>query len=199
MVISGERPVSKRTCQRSDPAAVSRQRTMTIDAVNSLIDGQKIGVGILFDPATSPLNSGDRICNDVGMHSPQGAIDLDVAVVAVGREPDQLIGAQQDCRTGFGRRCSTADIRFVDDQSGKIAALPEAGLAGLQHLLVGEPIRPLPDDRLSGIEQEPVDDRLEDAVGTDPHVWTVPNPLLLELERDAVPDIVAEYFSLIRT
>ena len=101
MVISGKRPVSKRTCQRSEPASVSRQRTMTIRGREFVVDGQKIRAGAPFDLASGPLDSDNRRRNHLGIKCAQGAIDLDVAVVAVGREADQLVRPQQASKSAL--------------------------------------------------------------------------------------------------
>ena len=65
---------------------------------------------------------------------------------------------------------------------------------GIQHVLVGKSTRSLGDDRLGGIEQIAFDNSLEDAFGTDPLVWGIPYPCLFELERNPVPDVVADIF-----
>src|SRR3546814_13121501 len=46
-------------------------------------------------------------------------------------------------------------------------------------------------DRLGGLKQFAIDDRREHAIGPDPRVRAVADALLLELERDPVPDVVA--------
>jgi len=85
---------------------------------------------------------------------------------------------------------------LVDDQTRQGSTFLVEGLQPLQHFGVGHPSGAVLDDGLGGVEQVALDDRFERAVGSDPHVWTIPNPRLLELEGHAVPHVVAHVLGI---
>ena len=94
-VMSGQSPTSNLICQRSEPAACRLAPHHHDGRREFAVDGQKIGCGILFDGASRLFDPRDHVSDDVRVHTPKRPIDLDVAIVAIGREADQFVGAQQ--------------------------------------------------------------------------------------------------------
>lgn len=62
----------------------------------------------------------------------------------------------------------------------------------IQHLVFRHPSRPALDDGLGSVVEVTLDDRLECTIGPDPHIGVVAHPHLLQLVRDAIPDVVAD-------
>src|ERR1700720_3369245 len=85
-------------------------------------------------------------------------------------------------------------LGFVDDNARKVTARFVKLTELFEQFIVGKPQRPLPNDRLRGSKKKGIDNGLECAVGPDPHLRPIPDALLLELERHAVPDVVANVF-----
>src|SRR3546814_10947817 len=67
----------------------------------------------------------------------------------------------------------------------------EQAQQAVEQLVVTQPPRTPGNDCLGGLEQLAIDDRREHTIGPDPHGWAVADSFPLELERDAVPDVVA--------
>ena len=121
--MSGHNPTSKRICHRSEPAGVVRQRTITMEAREFVIDGQKIGRRVLFHGSSCLFNSCDYVGDDLWVYTTKRPIDLDVAVVTIWREANQLVGAEQTSKTALIGAARRQTLGFIDDQAREIAAI----------------------------------------------------------------------------
>lgn len=64
----------------------------------------------------------------------------------------------------------------------------------LQHIVIGELARALLDDDLRRIEEQSVHRSGEGSISPDPFITRILAPSLMQLDRDTVPDVVADLF-----
>ena len=156
------------------------------------VDGEEIGARVSPHSATEPFDGGDRGGDDFGVSCAKRAVDLDVAVVARRREPDQSIGSDEAPEApGIGAARGHV-LRLVDDEAREMAVALEQVLETVEHLLVGEPPIAFADHPLRCEERLRLDDPFEGFVGAHPLLGRVDLALLLQLERAAVVDVVTD-------
>ena len=94
-VMSGRRLASSRIFQRRAPASSLARSADHNRRGELVVHGQQIGRRVSADRSAESLDRRDRVGHDLGVHRAKHAIDFDVVVVAAGRVPDELVGAQQ--------------------------------------------------------------------------------------------------------
>ena len=165
-----------------------------MEAVNSSLTVRRSVGRIARNGPADPLDFFDRLGHDGRVLAAQCPVDLDVFVVALGREADQRVGTDQAAET---RRIGPARrhvVGLVDDEAGEKALFLQEPLEAIKHLIVGETPVALPDHSLGGEEQALIDNRLEGSVCAHPFFLRVVLVRSLQLVRVSVVDVVADVF-----
>ena len=125
-------------------------------------------------------------------HAPESAIYLNVLIVAIGCEPDELIGSQQTAEICRCRHCWMGH----DHSSSMIN--PDRYPFTLTVLAEYPTSRSLENRyarcrtiTCAASKSSALDDWLKYSIGPDPHLGAVMNPFSFEFEGGAVPNVVA--------
>ena len=81
------------------------------------VDQQEVGQRILNDAATRGHHAIDDVLDDDGMQSAKRAVDLDIAIVVIGRETDQGVCPEQATKARLEGTARRAVFCLVDYQA----------------------------------------------------------------------------------
>ena len=126
------------------------------------------------------------------MHLPQVAVDLQKPVIPIRGKANGLVGTNQAAKPLDVRRGGWHALCFIDDHPGQQSPALVQGAQLLDQFFIRVPVGAGTDHPLDGVERFGWDDRLEGRLFFDPHLRDVHHSVLLELERNAVVNVVAD-------
>jgi len=149
---------------------------------------------VLHGRPAIPGDASDDLGHHLRMCLPQGAVDLNVAIVPVGLISDQRVRAQQAAKTAAIGAGGRQVFLLVNDQTGQHALPLEDGAQRVEQFVVREMSAARIDDLTGAQEQRLLDDGRIGTLGADPHLARVHHAALLQLEGHLVEDIVPDVF-----